>query len=46
MARYLLVELAQPAAAIGLQLIGQLPVRVEQPSMTRFEVSAAISAVE
>jgi len=33
-------------AAIGLQLNGQLPVRVEQPPMTRFELSAAPAAAE
>jgi hypothetical protein len=46
MARYLLIELLPLVAAIGLQLIGQLPVRVEQPAMTRFEMSAASAAVE
>jgi hypothetical protein len=34
------------AAGIALQLIGQLPVRIEQPPMTRFEMSAASAAVE
>jgi hypothetical protein len=46
MAWILLVPQLDVAAAIGLQLIGQLPVGVEQPSMTRFEVSAATAAVE
>jgi hypothetical protein len=47
MARHLLQARPwQATAAIGLQLIGQLPVRVEQPPVTRFEVSAAPAAVE
>jgi hypothetical protein len=46
MARHLLIEWLDVAAGIGLQLNGQLPVRVEQPAMTRFEVSAASAAVE
>jgi len=46
MSRDLLFERWGFLAAIALQLIGQLPVRVEQPAMTRFEVSAAPAAVE
>jgi hypothetical protein len=46
MAHHLLVELAPDSAGIGLQLIGQLPVRVEQPPVTRFEMSAALAAAE
>jgi hypothetical protein len=45
MGRDLLVERVFVVAAIGLQLNGQLPVRVEQPAMTRFELSAAPAAV-
>jgi len=41
---HLLVERGWTVAGIGLQLIGQLPVRVEQPAMTRFEVTAAPAA--
>jgi len=44
MGRDLLVERERGVAAIGLQLNGQLPVRVEQPAMTRFELSAAPAA--
>jgi hypothetical protein len=46
MARDLLEERLGLVAAIGLQLNGQLPVRVEQPPMTRFELSAAPAAAE
>jgi hypothetical protein len=46
MARDLLEPQLDVAAAIGLQLIGQLPVGVEQPAVTRFEMSAASAAVE
>jgi len=41
-----MLERLQLAAAIGLQLIGQLPMRVEQPPVTRFEMSAAFAAAE
>jgi hypothetical protein len=44
MAGHLVRERVGTAAASGLQLIGQLPVRVEQPAMTRFEVTAAPAA--
>jgi len=46
MALYLLGERLDAATGIGLQLIGQLPVRVKQPAMTRFELSAAPAVVE
>jgi hypothetical protein len=46
MVGHLLIERVGVAAGIGLQFNGQLPVRVEQPSMTRFEVSATLVAVE
>ena len=47
MAIYLLkAQPRQGTAASGLQLIGQLPVRIEQPTMTRFEVRAALAAAE
>jgi len=38
--------MAHLLVGIGLQLNGQLPVRVEQPAMTRFEAGAAIAAAE
>jgi len=46
MDRDLLFECWGNVAAIGLQLNGQIAVRVEQAAMTRFEVSAAPAAVE
>jgi hypothetical protein len=46
MAVHLLARRLDAATGIGLQLNGQLPVRVEQPAMTRFELSAAPAAVE
>jgi hypothetical protein len=46
MAGDLLSRRPEAATAIGLQLNDQLPVRVEQPSVTRFEMSAAPAAVE
>jgi hypothetical protein len=46
MTGHLLEERLRVAAGIGLQLIGQLPVRVEQPPVTRFEMSAAPAAAE
>jgi hypothetical protein len=46
MARYLQLARITVAAGIGLQLNGQLTVGVQQPAMTRFEVSAALAAVE
>jgi len=46
MARHLLEECLGVVAGIGLQLNGQLPVRVEQPPVTRFEMSAAPAAAE
>jgi hypothetical protein len=46
MVRHLLIERVRSVAGIGLQLNGQLPVRVEQPAMARFETSAAFAAVE
>jgi hypothetical protein len=46
MAGLLLGQRQEAATAIGLQLNGRLPVRVEQPAMTRFEASAALAAVE
>jgi len=46
MAEHLLVERVRGVAGIGLQLNRGLPVRVEQPSMTRFEMSATFAAAE
>jgi hypothetical protein len=37
---------AKAAAVIGLQLNGRLPVRVEEPAMTRFKAIAAPAAAE
>jgi hypothetical protein len=46
MARHLLARRLDAATGSGLQLNGQLPVRVKQPAMARFELSAALAAVE